>query len=239
MTQKTTQTDLFKHAFREQMKDVGTSIPGHVVSFNSDTQLAQLQIGIKRTSTGDVVYNPAIIIECMIQFAGGDKFHVEHQVDPGDEGIIIFSQRCIDGWVNTGGVADNPITRFHDMNDAYFVPGIRSQPKVITGFDNNGIKLRNKAGDNFIWLKNDGTAAITIDTLNINGNIVHAGNNTQTGNLHVTGTITSTVSATAPKLVAINSLTVDTVEMHEHTHLPGSYVVDTEPVTGSSGIPNT
>ncbi len=235
MTQKTTQTDLFKHAFREQMKDVGTSIPGHVVSFNADTQLAQLQIGIKRTSIDGVVYDPAILIECPIQFAGGNKFHVEHQIDPGDEGIIIFSQRCIDGWVNTGGVANNPITRFHDMNDAYFVPGIRSQPKVISGFDNNGIKLRNKSGSNFIWLKNDGTAAITIDTLNITGDIVHEGDNTQTGNLHVTGTIESTVSATAPTLTASTSLTVDGTEMNGHTH-PYTW---TDPAgSGDTGAPN-
>lgn len=213
MQTKSSLTELIKSAFREQTKDLNTSVPGHVVAFDSETQTAQLQIGIQRN--GQV---PAVLIECMIQFAGGNEFHIEHQIDVGDEGIIVFSQRCIDGWVNTGGVADNPILRFHDANDAYFVPGIRSQPNVITGFDNNGIKLRNKAGDQYIWLKNDDTADITVPIIFINGDIVHMGDTTQTGNVGVTGTIESTVSVTAPTMVALTSLTVNGIEMDAHTH---------------------
>lgn len=183
MNQKATQTELFKLAFHEQMKDVGTSIPGHVVAFDPKTQLAQLQIGIKRTDKAGNVYDPAVLIECMIQFTGGSSFHIEHQIDPGDEGIIIFSQRCIDGWVNTGGVASNPILRFHDVNDAYFIPGIRSQPNVITGFDNNGIKLRNKTGDKFVWLKNDGSLKIKATDVDIESlTLTH--NGTDVGETH-------------------------------------------------------
>ena len=218
MSQKATLTELLKTAFREQMKDVGTSVPGHVVAFDPDTQLAQLQIGIQRTGVDGKAYNPEVLIECQAQFTGGNAFHVEHQIDAGDECVIIFSQRCIDGWMNTGGIANNPILRFHDINDAYFIPGLRSQPNKITGFDNNGIKIRNKAGDQFIWLKNDGTADITVPVIFINGDIVHTGDNTQTGNLGVTGTIDSTISVTAPSMIALTSLTVNGIEMVDHGH---------------------
>lgn len=155
MTSKTSQTQFAKRSFMEMMKDVGTSIPGHILSFDGNTQLAQLQIGVARIDVNGNKVTPPPIIECPVYFFGGD-YCVEVQIDPGCEGIIFFSQRCIDAWVDTGGVANNPIKRFHDFSDAYFLPGIRSQPKRITGFNNNGIRIRNKDASQYAWLKNDG-----------------------------------------------------------------------------------
>lgn len=186
--------------FREQQKSLGTSVPGHVLAFDPDTQLAQLQIGIKRVSKDGTTVTPAPLIECPIQFAGGGGFHVEHQIDPGDEGIIIFSQRCIDAWIDTGGVAENPILRFHSYSDAYFVPGIRSGPNAITAFANDGIKLRNAAGDKFIWLKGSGDVEVTA------------------GVLAVTGDITATGSIEAPTVTGTTSLKAATAEVVGHVH---------------------
>lgn len=193
MTSKITTTELIRRTFVEMMKDVGTSIPGHFLSFDPETQLAQVQIGIVRIDSNGSTFEPSPLIECPVAFLGGSEFFIEHQIDPGDECLVIFSQRCIDGWVNTGGVANNPIMRFHDFSDAAILPGLRSQPNKITNFNNDGVRLRNKAGDKYIWLKKDGTADITVDTLNINGNIVHNGDTTQTGDVDITGEATVSV----------------------------------------------
>ena len=95
---------------------------------------------------------------------------IEHQIDPGDEGIIIFSQRCIDAWSGNCGVAQQPIPRMHDMSDAYFIPGIRSKPNVFA-MENNGIALRDKAGGKYIWMKNDGTVEINASAVTITGTL--------------------------------------------------------------------
>lgn len=224
-------TKLMKRSFVEMMKDVGTSIPGHFLSFDPDTQLAQIQIGVVRIDINGKPFTPSPLIECPVAFIGGSEYFMEHQINPLDECLIIFSQRCIDGWVNTGGVANNPIMRFHDFSDAAILPGLRSQPKKITSFGNNGIRLRNKAGDKYIWLKNDGTAEITVDTLNINGEIIHVGDTTQTGNTTSSGIIAS------PTMNATTSLTVAGKEMDEHAHLDGTYTAGATDVTGTSGIP--
>ena len=191
MTEKATQLQLLKRSFTEMMKDLGTSIPGHLLAFDPDTQLAQLQIGVKRVNTKGEQFVLPPIIECPVYVFGGD-YHVEVELSEGMEGVILFSQRCIDAWNDTGGVANNPILRFHDFSDAYFLPGIRSQPNKIVGYANNGIRIRNKAGDKYFWLKNDGTAEIKATTLNINGDIVHAGNTMQEGDVIHTGNIVRT-----------------------------------------------
>ena len=193
MTTKVNQTELFKTAFREMAKSVGTSIPGHITGFDKDTQLAQVQIGIEQVDVNGKRFEPAPLIEVPVYVYGG-AFSVECQIDNGTEGLIIFSQRCIDGWVDTGGIAKNPILRFHDFSDAFFLPGMRSQPNKITSFENNGVRLRNEDASAYIWLKNDGSVDIQSTTLKHNGvNIgdthAHVGSATApTGPVAPTGT---------------------------------------------------
>lgn len=182
-------TELTRRTFIEMMKDVGTSIPGHFLTFDPATQLAQIQIGVQRIDVNGETFEPAPLIECPVAFLGGSEYFVEHQIDPGDECLIVFSQRCIDGWINTGGVANNPIMRFHDFSDAAILPGLRSQVNKITDHQNNGVRLRNKAGDKFIWLKNDGTAAITVDTLTVIANVELTGDINQDGSQTVSGDV--------------------------------------------------
>jgi hypothetical protein len=153
------QAKLIRDAFREVMKGVSTSIPGHVLTFNPLTQLAQVQPGVARVDINGAEFKVPPIIEVPVYFPGGD-FCVEYQIDPECEGDILFSQRCIDGWIQSGGIATNPIGRFHNMQDAMFLPGFRSQPNVLPEFQNNGVRMRNRAGTQFVWLKNDNSISM-------------------------------------------------------------------------------
>lgn len=150
---------LIETAFQNNMKDVYTGIPGHVLSFNAATQRAQVQIGIIRVNIDDTTWTPPPIVDVPVQFPG-DNFILEYQIDPGCEGYIHFSQRCLDGWKQTGGVADNPIARFHNKQDAFFSPGGRSLANVISGFSNDGVRLRDSTGNRHVWIKNNGTMVV-------------------------------------------------------------------------------
>ena len=153
------QTRMIRTVFRELLKDVCTCVPGHVLAFDQGRQLAQVQVGIQRVDINNASFTVPPIIEVPVCFPGGD-FAMEYQIDPGCEGLIHFSQRCVDGWLQSGGVAANPIGRFHNLQDALFMPGYRSLPNVLPDFQNNGIRLRNETGDQFAWLKNDGSIAV-------------------------------------------------------------------------------
>lgn len=201
-----------REVFRELMKDTGTAITGHVLAFDPATQLAQLQIGVAGEDSKGNQIKPEPIIECPVQFAGGGGWSVEHELNAGDEGIIIFAQRCLDAWIQTGGIAENPVARFHDKQDACFVPGARSKPNAIQGFQNNGIRLRNEDASVYHWLKNDGS----IETVNPAGFIKLL----DTGFVNINGlTIDPTGALVSPtSIAAATSLTVNGVEMSEHTH---------------------
>lgn len=160
MTKKITPTaSLLQSAMRNHMMGVATSIPGHVVAFDPAKQRAQVQIGVRRVNVDGSTFDPPVIVDVPVSIPGGD-FVLEFEILPGCEGDIHFSQRNIDGWKQSGGVADNPSARFHHLQDAKFIPGIRSLANVITGFANDGIRLRDKSGSRHIWLKNDGSLHI-------------------------------------------------------------------------------
>lgn len=160
MNTKITPTDtVLKAIILNHMKGVATSIPGHVVAFDPVTQRAQVQIGVRRVQVDGSTFDPAPIVDVPVSFPG-DDFVLEFEIQPGCEGDIHFSQRNIDGWKQSGGVADNPSARFHHLQDAKFIPGIRSLGNVIQDFSNDGIRLRDKSGSRHVWLKNDGTLQV-------------------------------------------------------------------------------
>lgn len=197
MTSKVNQTELFKTAFREMMKSVGTNIPGHILSFDKDTQMAQVQIGIEQSDVNGKFFKPAPLIEVYVYMPGGD-FIVECQIDEGTEGLIVFSQRCIDGWTDTGGIAKNPIMRFHDMSDAFFLPGVKSQANKVSSFENNGIRLRNKDGSKYVWLKNNGDVEISANNVKITSTtLTHNGVNIGATHGHI-GSATAPLGPVSP-----------------------------------------
>ena len=240
MTTKTF-TEMIESSVSQILKGVGTSIPGHVLSFDPDTQFAKVQIGVEFVKADGETFTIAPIVNVPVHFPGGD-YAIEYQIDQGNEGLILVSQRCIDGWKEQGGVASQPILRKLDMQDALFIPGLRSKPGALSAFQNNGVRLRNKDASHYIWLKNDSTAEIKIPTLNIIGNIVHTGDTTQTGAVTLTGDVAqtgnSTISGTlaAATVTAVTSLTVNGVEVKDHNHSAGTYLDSVSGnVTGSSG----
>ncbi|CAH9012779.1 putative baseplate assembly protein [Vibrio phage 191E37-1] len=225
-----------RQAFRELSKELGTSIAGHILAFDTETQLAQVQVGIFAVDAKGKKIKPDPIIECPVEFSGGGGWSFEHELKPNDEGLIIFSQRCLDAWIQTGGMAENPIARFHDKQDACFIPGVRSKKNAIKDFQNNGIRLRNEDASVYHWLKNDGS----IESVNGAGYIKLLASGVVDMNgflVQPTGAATSPVSVGAPTMTAANSLTVAGKEMDKHNHEPGTYVAGTTNVTGQSGDP--
>src|SRR5690606_22358253 len=149
-------TLLIRTSFFEMMKGVCTAIPGHILTFDSNLQRAQVQIGLQTVTVDGVALTPPPIIDVPVLFMGGTQFSVAHQIDTRDEGLILFGQRCVDGWKQTGGVATNPLARFHSTHDAFFIPGFRPLSTRISDFANDGIRMQSRDGSRHVWIKASG-----------------------------------------------------------------------------------
>lgn len=206
--------ELIRQSFLIQAKDsINTGIPGHVLTFDPATQLAQVQVGIQRVDINGAAFTLPPIASVPVHFPG-DGFCVEYQIDPGCEGMIMFSQRCMDGWLQTGGVASNPASRFFALTDAVFIPGFRPIAAPVQAFQNNGIRIRDASGNQFAWLKNDGS--------------IRVANGAGYINIAPDGTVTINGAVITP---AGDVKTAAGISLNTHRHN------GTQPGTGTSGTP--
>ena len=152
---------MLRGIFGEYLKDnMRTSVPGHVLSFSPVTQMAEVQIGLMLHDRFDEQQERRPIICVPVQFWGAAGGTLECRVANGTEGVLFFSQECIDSWVDQGGVAVKSEPRRFSINDAYFIPGVRSIPGAITAFANEGIRLRSLDGSAYFWIHEDKTLEI-------------------------------------------------------------------------------
>jgi len=144
---------MLRGIFGEYLKDnMRTSVPGHVLSFDPATQMAEVQIGLMLEDRLGSQQPRRPIIHVPVQFWGAAGGTLECRVASNTEGVLFFSQECIDSWVDQGGVAVKSEPRRFSINDAYFIPGVRSIPGAITDFSNDGIRLRSNDGSAYFWI---------------------------------------------------------------------------------------
>lgn len=188
-------THLASRAFDAMIAQCFFCMPGRIVAFDAETQLAQVECGIQRVVDG-TPKTRAIIPNVPVHFAGDGQFYFWHQITPGEtEGLIHFSQRAIDTWIDQGGPVAPHTRRVLAKEDAFFVPGVRSQPGKIPGFKNDGAGIGNYAGDTLVHLKASGDIAIEAP-----------------GAVTITAGGDATVDCDSAQVTAATGVTVDTPE---------------------------
>ena len=170
---------------------INTAIPGVIVSFDPETRLAEVNPAIMQKTfidgaTGYEQLPTIISVPCYFPFSSISGFSLTFPVKTGDSCLLIFSQRCIDNWLENGGIQlpeDGLGSRHHDITDAFALVGFTSLVDEIPTFNMNGIELRNrdasihmlvtdskvevKAGTSILTMNSDGIATYTGTTLSV------------------------------------------------------------------------
>jgi hypothetical protein len=143
------------------------AIPGIIDSFDPVTQTATVQPAItENVRQGQADVNPTPLpvltdVPCFFPRAGG--YCLTFPVKKGDECLLVFSDMCIDGWWQSGGVQGQMETRRHDLSDAAALLGLTSVPKAVTGYSANSFMLRNESKDSFVEIVD------YVKTINVSG----------------------------------------------------------------------
>lgn len=59
---------------------------------------------------------------------------------------MIFADRCIDFWWQSGGIQEPVDGRMHDLSDAFCIVGPQSQAKKISDISTSAVELRSDDG---------------------------------------------------------------------------------------------
>jgi len=173
-------------------------MPGIVQSFDATDCTAAVQIAIlyqnrdKNNNWQNITPSP-VIPKAIVQFPGNKNFIYTFPLEAGDEGLLIFADRCVDSWWQSGGVQPQLDIRQHDLTDAIFIPGIKSKGNVPANINATSAELRTFSGN----------TKITFD--DANGIVM-------TGNVKINGALTATQNITAGQGGA------DSVTMQNHIH---------------------
>ena len=195
-----------KQGIDARLKDLHTSIPGIIESFDAEKQLATIQPALKRifiTQDGEKeILTPSdlpILINVPIIFPRGGGFSLTLPVKKGDECLLVFCERSIDNWHKTGGVQVPGAKRFHSLSDATAFVGLSSLANKIPNYDDTNTQLKSDDGKVEITLLTDGTISIKAETkVTVDApDAEFTGNVKILGNLEVIGesTLSSTVTS--------------------------------------------
>ncbi|WPH64014.1 hypothetical protein vBVpP1_12 [Vibrio phage vB_VpP_1] len=194
-------------------------IPGYVVDFDPDSQMATVQIGVDKVTLEGFESHPEII-SVPVGFSGDDVIF-GHKVSPGTEGLIYFSQRGVDNWKNSGGIVPPSTMRKFDISDAFFDPRFRSLPNVVRGFKNDGAWMATKDGASYFHLKSDGSIDVNVTSTSWNTgsfDITATSFNVTSPESNFSGNLTVMQTIKAATINALSSLLVAGLNMLTHKH---------------------
>ncbi len=132
------------------------SLPGIIESYdpiaNTCTVVPALK-GAKPDEEGNLISETLpLLVDVPVVFPRGGGCSITFPVKAGDECLVVFSDRCIDFWWQSGGVQEPVDPRQHDLSDAFAFVGPMSQPNVISNISSTTLQMRTDDGAAYIEL---------------------------------------------------------------------------------------
>lgn len=209
------------------------AMPGIIKSYNAQTVTCTVQpaiMGMKQDAQGNFssVKMP-LLVDVPVVFPRGGGVSLTFPVKAEDECLVIFADRCIDFWWQSGDVQLPVDPRQHDLSDAFAIVGPQSQKYKISNISASAAQLRSDDGAAIIEIDPashavnvttsgdlaalaQGAVTITSPTITLNGNVTINGNLSQG-----MGEAGGAASMRGPVTVA-NNLTAGGISLETHTH---------------------
>lgn len=154
-------TESLRTALDGKQAEIWTALPGIIQNYNPQAMTVSVQPAIQgaRTDESGVPHSESLplLIDVPVCFPNGGGFSLTFPIAAGDECLVVFAARCIDGWWQSGGVQGQAEARMHDLSDGFCIPGPRSQTRTLSpAADAQNVQLRSDDGENNITITPDG-----------------------------------------------------------------------------------
>jgi len=188
------ESEQWRQIVRQAMTEARVAIPAFVTEdLDPVTQTVTVQIAIQeqvRTKTGPQWWDVPPIIKVPIVIPRGGGFSITIPIKKGDEGLLIFCDACIDfWWANgqnnapkaanadsaSGSQTQNEIRR-HWVHDCGFLPGMYSQPNVLTDYATDSLQIRSDDGNTVIEVTATEVNVTAPDTVHVKSPAISADN---------------------------------------------------------------
>lgn len=134
--------DVLQAMKQDVLSTLRVCVPAQVVSYDGTKRLASVQILLKRTlSDGRTVADYPQIDRVPVYTPQGGGAYLQFPVAAGDQGLLIFADRNIRAWLQSGSPAPLPTPRMHSLSDGFFIPGFNALNSSIPNTPTNKVLL--------------------------------------------------------------------------------------------------
>lgn len=139
-------------------REIGLSTNCHalatVQSFDPDQQSVTATINYKKSfiqanldgTTSTRLEDYAILVDCPVVIMQGGKGALTFPIEEGDTCLILFNDRDMDTWVQSGQIDAPPTSRLHSFSDGIALVGVRPFSKALSSYEEDRIALKTKLG---------------------------------------------------------------------------------------------
>ena len=197
-------TDVLAELKNDVIKNINCAKVCTIEEYDPEKQRATVVINNKQVvgENPDVLVDFPLLLDVPVYVAGGGGTHITHPIVKGDTGVVIFNDRDIDKYLETGASQKPNTFRKHDINDGLVIVGFRHNQNAITGISNDQVEVYWSATVNMQWKSGEivATAPLFVHNGNTetNGDTVHNGdvetngNTVMNGNLFISGNMQGT-----------------------------------------------
>ena len=146
--QKPSLSQAIDEAIEARLVDLHTAMPAEIVSYDSATALAQVKPHFKRKFVTQASATAIPVISNVpVMMPRTKSAHVRLPISKGDTGLLVFSERSLDTWLERSMDHDPKDSRHHSLADAVFIPGLFDKTVPFQGNARvDSIELRNRSG---------------------------------------------------------------------------------------------
>lgn len=125
--------------------DLNVCLPAKIVSYDKDTQYADVEIQLQQKFGDGSLVSYAVIPKVPVKHPRSNAGHafIHMPIKPGDDVVLVFSQRSLDNWKTQGGMTDPGDPRKHHITDAYALIGGSAIPDAFAPETEDAIEIVN------------------------------------------------------------------------------------------------
>ena len=208
-----------------KLTDIHISIPAKIVSYDYTKQKAKVQPLLNEKYNDGEIKKPPVIHNVPVIHPASGGASITFPVAVGDKVLLSFSEKSLEEWLVNGEQVTPEDPRRNDLTDAVAIIGLRDFRSVSPANNNTDLLVKYEGSE--LKLKPSGVIDITssnlnmtVDNINVTGEVNISGNVTISGNLKA-----DNVEATSELKGATASIGGKAFASHTHTGVtPGGSI---------------
>lgn len=174
--------------FQKLLQNVNGMLPAQIISYDRETNRAQVQLLINIVGTDGSQYPRPQLAAIPVFIFGGGGFRLSFPLKPGNQGWVMANDRDISNFLNNYSQSPPNTSRVKNFSDGVFFPDVMTGLNTIDNDDAENCVLSSNSGNVTISIASD-VVTITAPKLNINTGSPTSSININ-GNMFLSGTLT-------------------------------------------------